>query len=94
MIKKIENKLINDDDDYFLYLKIPLYDKITWQFWNGKKNIKFSTFHGSQDSKMHVRKFQEVIEFVHDYDMLAKLFSHSLNDDALKWYFTISKKKV
>jgi len=34
---------------------------------------------------MHVRKFQEeAIEFLHDRDMLAKLFSSSLKDDAFK----------
>jgi len=38
-----------------------------------------------QDLKMHVRKLQEeIIEYMHDRDLLAKLFSHSLKDDALK----------
>lgn len=33
--------------------------------------MKFSKFDGSQDPKMHVQKFEEAIEFVHDHHMLA-----------------------
>lgn len=52
-------------------------------------------FNGFQDLKMHVRKFQEeAIKFLHDTDMLAKLFSSSLIDDALKWYFSLPEKSI
>lgn len=48
-----------------------------------------------QDPKMHVRKFQdEAIEYEHDRDLLAKLFSHSLKDQALKWYFQLLKNNI
>jgi len=43
---------------------------------------------------MHVRKFQEAMEYIHDKDMLAKLFSHGLKDDALKWYFLLLEKSI
>jgi len=44
---------------------------------------------------MYVKKFQEEdIEYIHDKDMLAKLFSHSLKDDALKWYFLLPKNCI
>jgi len=44
---------------------------------------------------MHVRKFQEeAIAYVDDRYMLAKLFSSSLKDDALKWYFSLPKKSI
>jgi len=60
-----------------------------------KKNFKFTTFYGSQDPKMHVRKFQEeVMEYMHDRDLLARLFSHSLKNDALKWYFLLPEKSI
>jgi len=51
----------------------------------GKKSVKFTNFDGFQDPKMHVKSFQEkAMEYVHDQDMLVKLFSISLEDDALK----------
>ena len=44
---------------------------------------------------MHVIKFQEeVMEYAHNKDMLVKLFSHSLRDDALKWYFLLPEKSI
>lgn len=48
-----------------------------------------------QDPKMYVRKFQEeIIEYIHDTDLLAKLFSHSLKDEARKWYFQLPKNSI
>jgi len=70
------------------YLKRPLTDRILAKVLTGKKSIKFTKFDGLQDPQMNVRKFQEeAMEYMHDRDMLAKLFSHSLKDEALKWYF-------
>jgi len=61
----------------------------------GKKSIKFTIFYGLQDPRMHVRKFQEeAMEYMHDKDLLAKLFSHNLKDDGLKWYFLLPKKSI
>ena len=48
-----------------------------------------------QDPKMHVHKFQkEAIEYKYDIDLLAKLFSHSLKDEALKWYYQLPKSSI
>lgn len=47
-----------------------------------------------QDPNMHVRKFQEAMEYMNDRYLLDKLFLHSLKDDALKWYFLIPKKSI
>ena len=45
--------------------------------------------------KIDIIRFQEdEIDYVNDLNMLAKLFSHSMKDDALKWYFTIPKRSV
>lgn len=78
-----------------LCLKYPLSDRIISRVYTGKKSIKFTKFNsGLKDPKMHVRKFQqEAITFLHDHDMLAKLFSSSLKDDALKWCFFPSWKE-
>jgi len=39
---------------------------------------------------MHVHKFEEeAIEYMHDIDLLAKLFSHSSKDEALKQYYQL-----
>lgn len=57
-----------------------------------KKSINFTKFDGMQDTNMHVIKFQEeAIEYDHNGDLLAKLFPHSLKDEALKWYFQLPK---
>jgi len=34
------------------------------------------------------------MEYMHDGDFLTKLFSHSLKDDALKWYFQLIEKSI
>ena len=48
-----------------------------------------------QDPKMHVREFQEeAIEYIHDRDLLAKLFSYSLRDQALNWYFQLPESSI
>lgn len=89
-------KLVNDDEDDFLFfLKISLSDQIISKVFTRKKSIKFTKFTGLQDRKMHVRKFQEeAMEYDHDKYMLAKFFSHSLKDDALKWYFLLPKRCI
>lgn len=70
-------------------------DRILSQIYIDKKSIKFIKFTDFKDLKMHVRKFQEeVIEFLHDQDMLTKLFSSSLKGDALKWYFSLIEKCI
>ena len=70
-------------------------DRISSRVYVGKKSIKFTKFNGFQDPKMHVIKFQEeAIEFLHDLNMFAKLFSSSFKDDALKWYFSLPKKSI
>jgi len=57
--------------------------------------MKFTKFDGSKNPKMHVKKFkEEVMEYVHDQDMLAKLFLSSLKDDTLKWYYSLLKKSI
>lgn len=44
---------------------------------------------------MHVRKFQEeAIEYIHDRYLLAKLFSYSLKDEALKGYFQLHENSI
>jgi len=48
-----------------------------------------------KDLKMHVRKFQEeVIEYKHNRDLLAKLFFHSIKNEALKWYFQLIENSI
>lgn len=48
-----------------------------------------------QDLMMHVHKFQDgAIEYMHGTYLLAKLFSHSLKDEALKWYYQLSKSSI
>jgi len=86
--------LVNYGEDDFLFcLNCPFIDRIISKLLLGKKSVKFTKFNGSQDPKMHVRKFhEEAMEYVHDIDMLEKLFSSSLNDDALKWYFNLPKR--
>lgn len=57
-------------------LKRPWCQRLIKKMWNGKKSIKFIKFDDSQDINMHIRKFQEdVIKYMNDFDMLAKLFS-------------------
>lgn len=94
MLTKLERVTFNSDDEDFLFcLKWPLSDRIISRIYTGKKSITFTKFNGFQDPKMRVIKFQEEpIEFLHDQDMLAKLFSSSLKDDALKWYFSLPEK--
>lgn len=78
-----------------IFLKRPLCYKITCKILNNKMSLKFLKFDGSQDANMYVHKLQEeAIEFVHNHDMLAKLFSHCLKDGELKWYFTILEKSI
>ena len=44
---------------------------------------------------MHVHKFQEeAIEYMHDINLLSKLFFHSLKDEACKWYFQVPKNNI
>lgn len=44
---------------------------------------------------MHVCRFQdEAIAYVHDKDLLAKLFSYSLRDQALNWYFHLLESSI
>lgn len=95
-IEKLENALLNDSEDDFLFcLKIPLIDRIISKLLVCKKSVQFTKFDGLEDPKMHDRKFQkEVMEYVYDRDMLAKLFLSSLKDDALKWYFSILEKSI
>lgn len=69
-------------------------DNIASKNYTNKKSIKFTKFDDFQYPKMHVRKFQEAIEFIHDHDMLEKLFSSSLKDDAFKWYFSLPEKSI
>jgi len=77
-----------DEDDFLSCLKRPLTARILDKIIPRKKSVKCTKFNGMKDPKMHVRKLQEeTIEYMHDRDLLAKLFSHSLKDDALKWYF-------
>jgi len=93
-IDTTENKLL-DDEDFLFFLKRSLTDRIISKILIGKKSIKFSKFDDLQDPRMHVRKFQEEeMEYLHDRDLLAKLFSHSLKDDALKWHFQLPKKSI
>lgn len=41
-----------------------------------------------EDPRVHVHRSQEEsITYMHDIDLLAKLFSHSLRYQALNWYF-------
>ena len=91
----MKKELFNDDEVDFLFcLKHPLIDRIVSKILTRKKNIKFTKFDGLQDPKMHVRKFQEeVMEYLHDKYLLTKLFSHSLKDKVLKWYFLLPKKE-
>ena len=89
-----QNTLV-DENDFLSYLKKPLTDRILAKIIPGKKSVKFTKFDGMQDPKIYVRKFQEeAIEYMHDRDLLAKLFSHSLKDDALKWYFQLPKNNI
>jgi len=96
IIETLEKELLNDyEDDFLLCLKYPLTDRIISKLLVGKKVVKFMKFDGLQNPKMHVRKFQEeVMEYVHDRDMLTKLFLSSLKYDALKWYFSLPKKSI
>lgn len=87
--------LVDKDDEFSFCLKWPLTDRIISKVFTRKNSIKFTKFTSLQDPKLHVIKFQEeVMEYGHDKDMLAKLFSHSLKDDALKWYFLLPKKNI
>lgn len=88
--------MYKDDDDDFLYcLKHQLIDRIMSKLFVGKKSLKFIKFDGFQYPKMHFKKFQqEAIKYIHDTHMLTKLFSSSLKDDALKWYFSLPKKSI
>ena len=73
-----------DEDDFLSYLKRPLTARILAKIILGKLSIKFTKFDGMQDPKMHVKKFkEEAIEYEHNRDLLAKLFSHSMKDDVL-----------
>jgi len=48
-----------------------------------------------QDPKMHVHKLkEEAIEYMHDTDLLAKVFLYSLKDEALKWYYQLPKNSI
>lgn len=76
-------------------MKRPLSDIIFCKLLNCIKNIKFIKIDGFQDIKMQVRNFQkESIEFLYDHGFLAKLFWSSLQDDILKWHFTLLEKSI
>jgi len=93
-LEKQQELFCDDDDDFLFYLKRLLIDTILSKPLIGKKSIKFTKFDGLQDPKMHVIRFQyEALEYMHDKDLLAKLFSHSLKDVALKLYFLLPEKK-
>jgi len=78
----------SDEDDFLSYLKRPLTARVLTKIIIGKKSVNFTKFDGMQDHKMHVHKFhEEAMEYMHDQDFLANLFSHSMKDKALKWYF-------
>jgi len=48
-----------------------------------------------QDPKMDISKFQEeAIEYELCRDLLTKLLSHILKDDALKWDFQLPKSSI
>lgn len=65
-------------------LKRPLTPRLLSKVIPGKKSIKFTKFDGMEDPKMHVHRFQEEdITYMHDKDLLSKLVSHSLRDQAL-----------
>ena len=79
---------MSDEDDFLSCLKRLFTATILAKIIHAKKSVKFTKFDGMQDPRMHVHKFhEEAIEYVYDQDLLAKLFSYSLNDEALKWYF-------
>lgn len=73
-----------DEDDFLCCLNRPLTDRILDKILPGKKSIKFTKFDGMKDP----------IEYMHDRDLLAKLFSHGLKDDAIKWYFHLPKNNI
>ena len=95
-IEKLEKELqVDNEEDFFFCLKHILTNCIVSKLIISKKSVKFTKFDGLQNTKMDVRKFQEeVMEYVHDRDMFAKLFSSSLKDDALKWYCSLPKKSI
>jgi len=81
---------MDDEDDLLCCLNRLLTERIISRLFVSKKSVKFIKFDDLQDSKMHIRKFQEeAITYVHDKDTIAKLFSSSLRDDALKLYFSL-----
>ena len=87
--------MVSNEDDFLSCLKIPLTARILAKIILGKKSIKFTKFDGMQDPRMHVCKFhEEAIEYMHDQDLLAKLFSYSLKDESLKWYFWLPKSSI
>ena len=82
------NNKESSEYDFLSCLKRPLTTRIIAKVIPRKKSVKFTKFDGIQDPKMHVHKFHEdAIEYMHDQYLLAKLFSYSLKDEALKWYF-------
>lgn len=82
--------IVSDEDDFLSYLKRPLTTRFLAKVLLGKKSVKFTRFYGIQDPRMHVHKFQEeAIEYMNDRDLLAKLFSYSFKDEAIKWYLQL-----